>query len=121
MFLLFSFSNVSLIQTEIDTHLHVLHINLNTNYNGMTDTSTVLNAMRDIYGSDVGWHYTSPSGIKPDLHHALLGESIGGGKAGVGVICDPARGFGMSSSLKGNFVSMDNAVVWDISVVSSTK
>ena len=87
----------------------------------MTSTSSVLDAMRGIYGSTVGWHYTSPSGIKPDLHHALLGKSIGGGRAGKGVICDPSLGFGMSSSLKGNFVSMDNAVVWDIYVVSSTK
>ncbi len=87
----------------------------------MTDTSTVLNAMRDIYGSEVEWHYTSPSGIQPDLHHALLSKSIGGGKAGLGVICDPRWGFGVSGDLKGNFVSMDNAVVYDISVVRSTK
>ncbi len=77
--------------------------------------------MRSLYGDADVWHYTSPSGIKPDLHHALLGESIGGGKAGVGVICDPLRGFGMSSSLKGNFVSMDSAIVWDMVVVSNLK
>ncbi len=112
---------MSLIQTEINTHLHVLHINLNTNYNGMASTSSVMDAMHAIYGSTVGWHYTSPSGIKPDLQHALLGKSTGSGKAGMGVICDPSWGFGMSSSLKGNFVSLDNAVVWDISVVSSKK
>ena len=110
-----------LIQTEIDTHLHVLHIDLNNNYDGMTSTHEVLDAMEERYASEIGWHYTSPSGIQPDLHHALLGEKIGGGLAGVGVICDPSQGFGMSSSLEGNFVSMDNAVVWDISVVRSTK
>ncbi len=87
----------------------------------MTSTSTVLDAMRGIYGSTVGWHYTSPSGIKPDLHHTLLGMTIGVGRAGKGVICDPSLGFGMSSNLNGNFVSMDNAIVWDIYVVSSTK
>jgi hypothetical protein len=114
----FSCANVSLIQTEINTHLHVLHIDLNTNYDGMTDTSTVLDEMRYIYGSTAGWHYTSPSGIQPDLHHALLGESVGGGKAGVSVICDPSLGFGVSGGLKGDFVNMDNAVVWDIHVVS---
>ena len=64
-----------------------------------------MDAMEDIYGSTVGWHYTSPSGIKPDLHHTLIEESISGGKAGVGVICDPLRGFGVSGSLKGNFFS----------------
>jgi hypothetical protein len=101
--------------------LHVLHINLNNNYEGYSSTGSVLDEMRSLYGDADVWHYTSPSGIKPDLHHALLGESIGGGKAGVGVICDPLRGFGMSSSLKGNFVSMDSAIVWDMVVVSNLK
>ncbi len=75
------------LQVEISTHLHVLHININMNYDSMTTTGVVLDSMHARYGSAVGWHYTSPSGIKPDLHHALLGKNFGGGLACAGVIC----------------------------------
>jgi hypothetical protein len=104
--------------------LHVLHINLNTNYDDTINTCKALDTTIAIFGSNpsVGWHYTSPSGIKPDLHHALLGKVMDGGCAFVGdVICDSSAGFGISGNLVGNFVSMDNAVVWDISVVSCSE
>jgi hypothetical protein len=65
-----------------------------------------------------GWHYTSPGGIKPDLHHALLSRNLGGGIAYMGVICDSSGGFGLSASLSGDYLSMGNAVVWDMNVVS---
>ena len=76
--------------------------------------------MRNTFGrtSSVGWHYTSSTGVKPDLHHALLSKNMGGGIAYVGVICDSDYGFGLSASLSGNYVSMGNAVVWDMMVVS---
>jgi hypothetical protein len=106
------------IQTEISTHLHVLHISLTTAYNSMADTSTAIDAMLAKFGSSVGWHYTSPSGIKPDLHHALLRRDLGGGIAYLGTICNSNYGFGVSSGIVGNFVSMGNAAVWDIFVVS---
>ncbi len=77
--------------------------------------------MTDKFGRSSGWHYTSPSGIKPDLHHALLGEDLGGGIAWLGVVCSSSLGFGISGNLEGNFVSMSNAVVYDITVVSSMK
>ena len=64
------------------------------------------------------WHYTSPSGVKPDLHHALLGKDLKGGIAYVGVICREDYGFGLSASLSGSYRSMSNAVVWDMMVVS---
>ena len=107
------------IQTEINTHLHVLHISLTTAYNSMTDTSTALDAMTAKFGrsSTVGWHYTSPTGIKPDLHHALLNRDLGGGRASLGVICSSSSGFGVSGGIVGNFVSMGNAAVWDMMVV----
>ncbi len=57
------------------------------------------------------WHYTSPSGIKPDIHHALLGKHLGGGMAYVGVICNPGVGFGVSGGISGAFVSMGNAAI----------
>jgi hypothetical protein len=122
-YLLFPYANASLIQAEINTHLHVLHISLTTNYNSAIDSGAALDTMTAKFGrsSSVGWHYTSPTGIKPDLHHALLGRDLGGGIAYLGTICNSNFGFGVSSGIEGNFVSMGNAVVWDISVVSSTE
>jgi hypothetical protein len=61
----------TIFETEIDTHIHVLHVELNTNYDTSTDTLTALNRMTTRFGRE-GWHYTSSTGIKPDLHHALL-------------------------------------------------
>ena len=112
-------SNVPILQTEIDTHLHVLHINLNANYDSAASTSAALATMRTIFARTGGnWHYTSPSGVKPDLHHALLSRNLGGGIAYVGVICREDYGFGLSASLSGSYRSMSNAVVWDMMVVS---
>jgi len=93
-------SNVPILQTEIDTHLHVLHINLNANYDSAASTSAALATMRTIFARAGGnWHYTSPSGVKPDLHHALISRDLGGGIAYVGVICHSDYGFGLSASL----------------------
>jgi hypothetical protein len=85
----------------------------------MANTEPALNAMVAKFGRSSGWHYTSPFGIKPDLHHALLKRDLGGGRAYIGTICDSSWGFGVSGGLKGNFVSMGNAVVWDMMVVST--
>ena len=111
-------SNVPLIQTEINTHLNVLHINLNRNYDSAATAGVALDTMVARFGR-MSWHYTSPSGIKPDLHHALLAKRLGGGVAYGGVICNPNRGFGLSADLNGNFVSMGNAAIWDMTVVCS--
>ena len=51
-----------------------------------------------------------------DLHHALLGNSLGGGIAYVGVLCSQNYGFGLSASLSGTYSSMDAATVWDMKV-----
>jgi hypothetical protein len=109
---------VPLIQTEINTHLNILHINLNRNYDSAINSGTALDTMVARYGR-TSWHYTSPSGIKPDLHHALLGKDLGGGVAYVGVICNPGVGFGVSGGISGAFVSMGNAAIWDMTVVCS--
>jgi hypothetical protein len=103
--------------------LHVLHINLNNNYDTATDTSGALATMRSKFArsASVGWHYTSPDGIKPDLHHALLSKSLGGGIAYVGAICNSDYGFGLSADLSGSYVSMGNNVVWDMMVVSTMR
>ena len=99
-----------LIQTEINTHLNVLHINLNRNYDSAIDAKAALGIMVARYGG-TSWHYTSSSGVKPDLHHALLGKDLKGGIAYVGVICNPLNGFGVSSNIIGAFVSMGNAAI----------
>ena len=76
--------------------------------------------METKYGrsASVGWHYTSPDGIKPDLHHALLSKNLGGGIAYIGVICNSTVGFGLSAELSGDYLNIGNAIVWDILVVS---
>ena len=106
------------IQSEINTHLNVLHINLNRNYDSAIDYFEAIDTMMAIY-SRTSWHYTSPLGINPDLHHALLGRELGGGAAYPGKICDPGWGFGVSGGVKGSFVSLDNGAVWDMMVVRS--
>jgi hypothetical protein len=68
--------------------------------------------------SDGSWHYASPSGVQPDLHHALLSRNLGGGIAYLGVLCNPNFGFGLSASLSGSYRGMGNALVWDMMVVS---
>lgn len=62
----------TIFETEIDTHLHVLHVELNANYDTTYDTRSALNIMTTKFGRSGGWHYTSPTGNKPDLHHTLL-------------------------------------------------
>jgi hypothetical protein len=105
-------------KTEIDTHLNVLHIDLNNNYDNAADFFVALEDMQSKYANSSSWHFTSPAGIKPDLHHALLSKNFGGGIANEGVICDSENGFGLSADLNGSYQSMDNAVAWDMMVVS---
>jgi hypothetical protein len=62
----------TIFETEIDTHLHVLHVELNANYDTAPNTFSALDIMRTKFGRAGGWHYTSPTGIQPDLHHTLL-------------------------------------------------
>jgi hypothetical protein len=72
--------------------------------------------MADTYNKTSSWHYTSPEGIQPDLHHALLSKNLGGGIAYVSTICNHDYGFGLSAGLSGSFQSMGNALVWDMYV-----
>ena len=51
-----------------------------------------------------------------DLHHALLGRSLGGGIAYLTGLCNPAYSVGLSSGIQGDFRSLDGAVVWDATV-----
>lgn len=95
-------------EKEIDTHLHVAVVDLNTNYDATTSTSGALTEMRAIWAAG-SWH---TQGI--DLHHALLGKGLGGGIAYVGVLCRSDYGYGLTASIGGSFVSLDYRVVWDL-------
>lgn len=95
-------------EKEIDTHLNVAVIDVNTNYDASTSTSNALSIMLTKWASS-RWH---TFGI--DLHHALLGKSLGGGIAYVGVLCRSDYGFGLTASIGGSFVSLDYRVVWDL-------
>ena len=66
-FLLGSFSTE---QTEIDTHLNVVAIDLNDNYDDLSDTEDAINKMTEIYGGRT-WH---TSGV--DLHHASKSDKM---------------------------------------------
>jgi hypothetical protein len=98
--------------------LSVIVIDLNNNYGTATSIFTALDTMRSIFSRPSSWHYTSPEGIQPDLHHALLSKNLGGGIAYPGVICNSNFGFGLSANLDGSYRSMGAAVVWDMKVVS---
>lgn len=64
--------------------------------------------MRSIYAQST-WHHEGA-----DLHHAMLGRSLGGGVAYLSQICSPSYGFAVSGSLSGSFSSMEASAVWDM-------
>ena len=85
----------------------MLHIALNDTYDDTTNINETLSKMESTY---------APLREGIDIHHALLSKDLGGGIASVGALCDSSRGFGLSASLLGNFLSMDIAAVWDMTV-----
>jgi len=97
-------------EKEIDTHLHVVHVQKTNRYDSATSTTDALSIMRSAFaGSD--WHYNNV-----DLHHALLAKDLGGGIAYVGALCNSNYGFGLSANLAGNFNGLGAATVWDLTV-----
>mmetsp|Transcript_21205 Transcript_21205/g.47339 ORF Transcript_21205/g.47339 Transcript_21205/m.47339 type:complete len:836 (+) Transcript_21205:1393-3900(+) len=99
-------------EQEIDTHLHVRHVEKTNRYDSAASTGDALKIMRtDFAGSS--WHYGNI-----DLHHALLGNKLGGGIAYVGALCNSQYGFGLSANLVGNFDSLGASTVWDLTVVA---
>ena len=92
----------------------MLHVAVNSNYASFTDTGSALTKMTATYGSGrTSFHFPNA-----DLHHALLGKSLGGGIAWLGTLCSATHGFGLSADLQGNYSQMNSAVVWDFNVVS---
>ncbi|KAL7505444.1 hypothetical protein ACHAXN_002933 [Cyclotella atomus] len=79
-------------EIEIDTHLNVAFVDLNSVYDLSTCTSDALTIMRTTYAAST-WHHPV------NLHHALLGRDLRGGIAYIGVLCRSDYGFGLTASI----------------------
>jgi len=94
-------------------------MHLTANYESYSKSGEALQRMREIYGPDSDsdqWHYTEGNGI--DLHHAILGKRMNGGIAYIDSLCSPEYGFGVSPTMRGSFLSLDYATVWDTAVLA---
>jgi len=106
--LLVSASNI-IYEKEVDTHLSISHIEYTTRYDSASGTSSALSIQRNRFlGNSFG-----DGRQNVDLHHAVLGNQLGGGIAYLGVLCNKNYGFGVSANMVGSFVSLDAATVWD--------
>eukprot|EP00804_Cyclotella_cryptica_P014973 CCRYP_000585-RC/>CCRYP_000585-RC protein AED:0.21 eAED:0.21 QI:277/0.75/0.8/1/0.75/0.8/5/0/555 len=109
----------SIYEREVDTHLNVLHISKTSMYNTVGNVAQALQLMESTYGSSTNWHYTDPNGQPPDLHHAILYRSLGGGIAYLGTVCNSRLGFAVSSGVQGSLTDINNgALYWDINVIA---
>lgn len=69
--------------------------------------------MKSKYGNPNTWHYTDPStGQNPDLHFALLYGRLGGGVAYQSGLCNPSRGYGVTSRMQGTVSDLGNTMLW---------
>ncbi|KAL7518619.1 hypothetical protein ACHAWX_004271 [Stephanocyclus meneghinianus] len=108
----------SIYEVEVDTHLHVLHIAKTTLYDSQTSTSGALDVMYNQYSSQT-WHYVEPTtGESPDLHHAILYRSLGGGIAYLGAVCSSYIGYGVSADVQGSMSDLGGEMFWDITVIT---
>jgi len=96
-------------EREIDTHLHVVNIDINNNYDTYTTTISALRRMQVLHKAD--------SWSEFDIHHGMLGRGLGGGIAYVGTVCNPSAGFGLSTGLTGSFEDLGADAMWDLIVV----
>jgi len=103
-------------EKEIRTHLRVTKVVLTTRYDATTSTSNALNRMISDFQAS-SWESTHPDAVPGsiDLHHALLGKSLGGGIAYVGVVCSSSWGYGLTANMSGNFNALTRTMMWDIS------
>jgi hypothetical protein len=101
-------------ESEIDTRLVVHTIKVSTihwptNHDSSDKNSfEALKIMWKTYGAKA-WH---TKGV--DLHHAMLGNIDFGGRADFGGLCNPEKGYGVTSNYQGDFKSLDQMVVWDL-------
>lgn len=108
----------SVYEKEVDTHLHVLHISKTTIYDNESSTSGALNVMMNQYSDSSAWHYSDPvTGETPDLHHAILYKSLGGGIAYLSAVCNSGYGYGVSAGVKGSMQDIGGEMFWDLTVV----
>ena len=105
-------------EKEVDTHLVITGIAFVNRYDDDDDTSKALATQRaQLTGSN--WPSTNPP---TNLVHAILGSSLGGGVAYVGVVCNQNYGLGISAAIAGDYdIDFPKAMVWDISVVAHGK
>ena len=80
-------------------------------YDNAVDSGDALAIMKGTYEDD--WHI---SGI--NLHIALLGNNLGGGKAYVGGVCKPNVGFAVSGDLIGIGANLGQGMYWDIYITA---
>ncbi|KAL3803899.1 hypothetical protein HJC23_004061 [Cyclotella cryptica] len=107
----------SVYEQEVDTHLHVLHIAKTTLYDSETSTAGALDVMYNQYSSS-SWHYVDPvTGESPDLHHAILYRSLGGGIAYLGAVCNSYLGYGVSGGVEGSISDLGGGMFWDMMVI----
>ncbi|EED89945.1 predicted protein [Thalassiosira pseudonana CCMP1335] len=101
----------SIYEEEIDTHLNVLHIALSIVYDAVTNTQEAIDLMKETYAADT-WHYKDGS-HDPDLHHAFIFRSIGGGIASLKAVCSSQIGYGVSSGMVGSLAqAQSGAMYW---------
>ncbi|KAL7480584.1 hypothetical protein ACHAW6_006270, partial [Cyclotella cf. meneghiniana] len=105
----------AVLEREVMSHLNVVSIRQTTFYDDVDSTTDALGKMKKEFGGPE-WH---ENGV--DLHYALLGKMLSGGlgeRAGIAFIenslCDPTRGFGLVSGLKGGFSSLDERLGSDL-------
>jgi hypothetical protein len=115
IYVLFHYTSNSIIFLHPLQKVNVVKVVLTANYDDITSSTAALDHMESIFGG-TKWHYTDGNGI--DLHHALLGRSIGGGVASLGAVCNPQSGFGVSSGVDGNKNNIDGYVYWDLYVIA---
>jgi hypothetical protein len=97
------------------SHLNVVSIRQTDFYGDVDSTTDALGKMKKEFGGPE----RHEDGV--DLHYALLGKTLKGGlgeRAGIAFIenslCDPTRGFGFVSGLKGGFSSLDERLGSDL-------
>eukprot|EP00804_Cyclotella_cryptica_P029791 CCRYP_020655-RH/>CCRYP_020655-RH protein AED:0.16 eAED:0.17 QI:189/1/0.94/1/0.62/0.82/17/1256/1313 len=105
----------AVLEREIMSHVNVVSIRQTDFYGDVDSTTDALDKMKKEFGGSY-WH---EDGV--DLHYALLGKGLKGGlgeRAGIAFIenslCDPARGFGVVSGLKGGFESLNENLGTDL-------
>lgn len=103
-------------EKEVDTHLSIVGIDVVSRYDSATGTGDALGILENTYSA----YYSKPwPSSNPDLIHAILGRSLGGGVAYLGQICSKSWGLGVSAGIAGNYdIDDPKAMVWDITVIA---